>query len=328
MSILDSLLGGAGYLLDTPGALTRGAIGNVADLLEGKDRVGARVGGRELLERLGLAGPNEEGWVPDMGDVAGLGVDVATDPLTYLLPGLTSAVKGAAKAAVPKAAGAFASATSGIRNPAVRLARVGARMAESGTPARQAAYAKAAGKFGKAVKRTAPFKYGRAGSVLGKEFVEKNVAPTYSKVAAKVMPAAAPGAAPRISMLRRLGNRLPAMEDVVSGVRAGVDPVIGAARYASKLPGSNLAALQVAKALGRGDDEGVDFSEPSISTTEVEQPVSRQQRALRDLAEGVQTMSYDEPDVGMVSIRRKRPPSRAELARRLMAQLELSNGRM
>jgi len=34
---LLSLLSGVGYALDTPGALTRGAIGNVADLLSGKN---------------------------------------------------------------------------------------------------------------------------------------------------------------------------------------------------------------------------------------------------------------------------------------------------
>lgn len=80
MSLIDDLMsaiGGVGYALDTPRALTFG-------LLAGQP--GERVGGRELLEQYGLAAPNEEGL--DLGDALGFGLEVVGDPLNLLGGGL------------------------------------------------------------------------------------------------------------------------------------------------------------------------------------------------------------------------------------------------
>jgi hypothetical protein len=82
MNLWD-ILSGAGYVLDTPGALTRGAIGNIGDLVSGKNRTkGARATGREMLESLGILGPNREGF--DAGDVVGGVADLVVDPVNVL----------------------------------------------------------------------------------------------------------------------------------------------------------------------------------------------------------------------------------------------------
>ncbi len=75
MTTLLDALGIIPDVLSMPGDYTRG-------LLAGKP--GERMGGRDLLRHYGLAGP-EDNW----GNfAAGLGVDMATDPLTYLLAGV------------------------------------------------------------------------------------------------------------------------------------------------------------------------------------------------------------------------------------------------
>lgn len=82
MNLWD-ILSGAGYVLDTPGALTRGVIGNIGDLVSGKNRTkGYRATGREMLESLGILGPNREGF--DAGDVAGGVADLVVDPVNVL----------------------------------------------------------------------------------------------------------------------------------------------------------------------------------------------------------------------------------------------------
>lgn len=70
---LWDILEWAGYIADTPGALTRGALAG---------RPGQRVGGREMLEDWGLLGANQEGI--DTGDVLGLGAEFLLDPLNLL----------------------------------------------------------------------------------------------------------------------------------------------------------------------------------------------------------------------------------------------------
>ena len=82
------LLSGVGYALDTPGALTRGAIGNVADLLSGKNHTqGMRGTGREMMESLGLIDANNEDRL-DAGDVVGTAADLVVDPVNWLGAGL------------------------------------------------------------------------------------------------------------------------------------------------------------------------------------------------------------------------------------------------
>lgn len=82
---LFELLGDVGYVLDTPGALTRG-------LLSG--RPFERASGREMLESWGILDPNKEGF--DAGDVAGFGADVIVDPLNILGAGILGKLLGKA----------------------------------------------------------------------------------------------------------------------------------------------------------------------------------------------------------------------------------------
>lgn len=80
---LGDVIGGVGYALDTPRALAHGAIGNLADLAYRRNRVkGWRASGREMLESLGALGENQEGL--DVGDAAGLGVELALDPMNLV----------------------------------------------------------------------------------------------------------------------------------------------------------------------------------------------------------------------------------------------------
>lgn len=110
---LNTGIGGLQYLgetLDKPGRAVRGLLagrpGELANLIPFSDTFGLTdpsqsVSGRDLLEKAGLAGPNQVGSL-DMGDVAGFGAEVLLDPTTYLTFG-ASAVGKAGK--VAKAAG-------------------------------------------------------------------------------------------------------------------------------------------------------------------------------------------------------------------------------
>lgn len=109
---LDSGVGGLQWLgetLDKPGRALRGlAAGRpdqLANLIPFSDTMGITspsdsTSGRDLLEKAGIAGPNQKGL--DVGDVAGFGTEIALDPLTYMTFGL-SALGKAGK--VAKAAG-------------------------------------------------------------------------------------------------------------------------------------------------------------------------------------------------------------------------------
>lgn len=80
MTLADILRGGL-YVLDTPGALTRGAVANLADIVRGQDRFqGYRATGREMLESMGME-RNRPGL--DVGDVAGVGADILVDPVNW-----------------------------------------------------------------------------------------------------------------------------------------------------------------------------------------------------------------------------------------------------
>ena len=120
---LNAGVGGLQYLGDTigkPGRIVRGLLGG--DLREGlgnlipfSDFMGItdpskQVSGRQLLENIGVLDQNQTGL--DAGDVAGLGAEVALDPLTYATFGL-SALGKAGK--VAKLAGVL---------PKTRLARM------------------------------------------------------------------------------------------------------------------------------------------------------------------------------------------------------------
>jgi hypothetical protein len=83
---LLSALGAVGYLLDTPGAYARGYFAG---------KPGERVDGRELLESLGILGPNREGL--DVGDVGGFLAEMALDPLNLIPVGAIA--RSATKAA-------------------------------------------------------------------------------------------------------------------------------------------------------------------------------------------------------------------------------------
>jgi hypothetical protein len=126
--LLSRTLGGLSYIaetLDKPGAAARGLLagqpGQLLNLIPFSDALGItdpqdRVYGRDLLEKAGLLGPNTEGF--DWGDVAGLGVEILTDPLNMLVgPGkavtqqglkhygeLTKAIEGLTGVAKTKAA--------------------------------------------------------------------------------------------------------------------------------------------------------------------------------------------------------------------------------
>lgn len=118
-SIGSQAMGGLAWLgetLDKPGRAIRGTLsglsggdwgGGLLNLLPFSDTLGftppeEQVGGRDLLETLGVLDPNTEGL--DAGDVAGFGAEVLLDPLTYLSLG-GSAVSKAGKLA--KGAGLY-----------------------------------------------------------------------------------------------------------------------------------------------------------------------------------------------------------------------------
>ena len=81
------LVDGVGYAVDTPRALAHGLVAKLGDAVRGKPiRSNWRASGREMLESLGVLGPNQEGI--DAGDLAGFGAEYALDPLNLLGAGV------------------------------------------------------------------------------------------------------------------------------------------------------------------------------------------------------------------------------------------------
>lgn len=77
--------------LDKPGRIVRGALGGkvreIGNIIPFSDYLGITradqaVSGRDLLQKIGIVGPNTDGF--DAGDVAGFIVDAFTDPLMYV----------------------------------------------------------------------------------------------------------------------------------------------------------------------------------------------------------------------------------------------------
>lgn len=121
MTLADILRGGL-YVLDTPGALTRGAVANLADIVRGQDRFqGYRATGREMLESMGME-RNRPGL--DWGDVAGLGADFAVDPLNLVGGGaLTKILKTRKAAKATNALRAERLATGGMPEEVAKLTK-------------------------------------------------------------------------------------------------------------------------------------------------------------------------------------------------------------
>ena len=94
------LLGGlvkVGHVVGTPGSFITGlAAGESEQATEGILDPSKRIYGREMLEKWGVLGPNEPGR--DWGDVAGLGVSIALDPL-FWTSGIFSGLGAAGRAA-------------------------------------------------------------------------------------------------------------------------------------------------------------------------------------------------------------------------------------
>lgn len=90
-------LAGLGWLLDTPGAVVRGALsgGPVKALSALWDTTDERVDGRELLRQYGLVGP-EDTWSNFSGGIA---AEALLDPLTYASFGLNQFLGKGAKTA-------------------------------------------------------------------------------------------------------------------------------------------------------------------------------------------------------------------------------------
>ena len=95
MNLLDAL-SGLGTVLDTPGAMLRTGLAgeNPLDAVFDTEK---RVSGRELLEKYGLAGANEDqGWVPDLGDLGGFAAEMVLDPTNLIGGGLLAKLLGTA----------------------------------------------------------------------------------------------------------------------------------------------------------------------------------------------------------------------------------------
>jgi hypothetical protein len=93
-------IGAAANLIDLPGSMVRDVIGlvgsggnfakyNPLDQLMSPFSSENRVYGRGMLEDAGVLSRNKPGL--DLGDVAGFGVDVLTDPLSWLSGGIAGA---------------------------------------------------------------------------------------------------------------------------------------------------------------------------------------------------------------------------------------------
>lgn len=103
---LMSLLQYVGETLDKPGRAVRGLLAGrpeeLANLIPFSDMMGLTdpaqsVSGRDLLETHGILDANEEGL--DLGDVAGFGAEVLTDPFTFFSLGTSAAATKAGKIA-------------------------------------------------------------------------------------------------------------------------------------------------------------------------------------------------------------------------------------
>lgn len=96
MSALLDALGFVGNVLDTPGSILRGLMaGDPGRAFSGVLDPSQRVSGRDMLQRWGALGENEEGL--DTGDVGGFLAEVVTDPLNLLGAG---ALRGAYRKAM------------------------------------------------------------------------------------------------------------------------------------------------------------------------------------------------------------------------------------
>ena len=97
--LLQALLDGVGTVgavLDTPGAMLRGALaGDGEAALGGVFDPEKRLSGRDLLERWGLLGSNQEGF--DAGDALGFGAEMLLDPLNLATGGGLAALRGVNK---------------------------------------------------------------------------------------------------------------------------------------------------------------------------------------------------------------------------------------
>lgn len=94
MSALLDALGFVGNVLDTPGSILRGLMaGDPGKAFSGVLDPSQRVSGRDMLQRWGALGENEEGL--DAGDVGGFLAEMITDPVNLLGVG---ALRGAVKA--------------------------------------------------------------------------------------------------------------------------------------------------------------------------------------------------------------------------------------
>jgi len=120
---LWDVLEGLGYALDTPGALTRGALSG---------RLGERASGRDMLESWGVLGANQDGF--DAGDVAGFGADMLFDPLNFVGGGAVAKAMGLSKAA--KASNASSKAMRAAGAMPEEIAKLTKVVDESGKPLR------------------------------------------------------------------------------------------------------------------------------------------------------------------------------------------------
>ena len=98
MNLLDAL-SGIGTVLDTPGAMLRTGLAGENPFAAVFD-TDKRVSGRDLLERYGLADENEDqGWIPDLGDLGGFAAEILLDPTNLLGgAGLAKRLMGISKA--------------------------------------------------------------------------------------------------------------------------------------------------------------------------------------------------------------------------------------
>lgn len=131
----DSALSGlsmAGNLLDTPGSMVRDTLGgqNPFDQLLSPHTDRNRLTGRDLARKAGLAG-RKDTWANWAG---GLGVEIATDPLTYLTLGASAVGKGGK---VAKAAGLMDDVGRvAARKAGIEASKMGPRVAQTTTSLR------------------------------------------------------------------------------------------------------------------------------------------------------------------------------------------------